>query len=77
MIGSDNGMLPVQCRVIHYQNEYWLTDNWALRDKLIWNLNENTIIFIQQNKFQNDICKMLKFQYVIQIGYISTKIDTT
>ena len=32
--------------------------NWALRNKLQWNINQNSYIFIQENEFKNGICKL-------------------
>ena len=32
--------------------------NWSLRNKLQWNFNRNSYIFIQQNAFENVISKM-------------------
>ena len=32
--------------------------NWSLRNKLQWNLNRNTKLFIQENAFENVVCKM-------------------
>ena len=31
--------------------------NWAPGNKLQWNLNWNSIIFIQENEFQNVVCQ--------------------
>ena len=42
----------------HYLNQYWLILNWALRKKLHWNSNRNSNISIQENVFENDVCKM-------------------
>ena len=33
----------------HYLNQWWDIINWALRNKLQWNFNQNTKLFIQQN----------------------------
>ena len=32
--------------------------NWATRNKLLWNFNQNTKIFIQENSFENVVCEM-------------------
>ena len=39
----------------HYLNIWWQLDP---RDKIQWNLNQSTIIFIHQNAFENMVCKM-------------------
>ena len=31
--------------------------NWTVRNKLQWNLNRNSIIFIQENAFENGVCQ--------------------
>ena len=33
--------------------------NCTLKDSLQWNSNQNTIIFIQENEFENVVCKMV------------------
>ena len=33
----------------HYLNQYWNIVNWTLENKLQWNLNKNSYIFIQEN----------------------------
>ena len=35
----------------------WHIINWVLRDKFQWNLNRNSYIFIQENAFENVVCK--------------------
>ena len=42
----------------HYLNQCWNIVNWTLRNKLQWNLNRNSIIFIQENAFENVVWKM-------------------
>ena len=48
------------CRFIgsYYLNQWWNIVNWALREKLQWNLNRNLYIFIQANAFENVVWKM-------------------
>ena len=36
----------------------WIIINWTLRNKLQWNFNRNSYIFIQENVFENVVCKM-------------------
>ena len=42
----------------HYLNQCWNIVNWTPRNKLQWNINENSNIFIQNNAFENAVCKM-------------------
>ena len=41
----------------HYLNQCSLIVNWTPRNKLQWNLNQNPIIFIQENAFENVVCQ--------------------
>ena len=52
-IDSDVGLSPH-----HYLNICWLFVNWTLRNKLQWNLNQNTKLFIQENAFVNVVCEL-------------------
>ena len=36
----------------HYLNQYWNIVNWNLGDNLQWNINRNSLIFIQERSFQ-------------------------
>ena len=42
----------------HYLNQCWNINNWTLRNKLQWNLNQNLWIFIQENPFETVVQKM-------------------
>ena len=42
----------------HYLDQCWDIVNWTLRNKLQWNLNRNSHIFIQENAFENVVCEM-------------------
>ena len=42
----------------HYLNQCWVIVNWTLRNKLQWNFNQNTKLFIHKNAFQNIVCQM-------------------
>ena len=53
IIGSDNGLAPN-----HYLNQWWNIVNWTLRNKLQWNFNRNSNIFIEENTFENVVCEM-------------------
>ena len=54
IIGSDNGLSPGQRQAI-----FWNIVNWTLRNKLQWDLNQNSYILIQENAFENVFQKML------------------
>ena len=43
----------------HYLNQCWNIINWALGNKLQWNFNRNSNIFIEENTFENVVCEML------------------
>ena len=40
-------------------NQCWNIVNWILKNKLQWNFNRNSCIFIQENAFENAISKMM------------------
>ena len=42
----------------HYLNQCWNIVHWTLRNKLQWNLNRNSYIFIHENAFENVVWKM-------------------
>ena len=42
----------------HYLNQCWDIVNWILGNKLQWNFNHNSNIFIQENAFENVVCEM-------------------
>ena len=42
----------------HYLNQCWNIVNWTLRNKLQWDLNRNSYIFINENAFQNVVWKL-------------------
>ena len=42
----------------HYLNPCWNIVIWTLRNKLQWNLNRNSNIFMQENIFENVVWKM-------------------
>ena len=43
----------------HYLNQCWNIVYWTLRNKLQWNFNRNSNIFIVENTFENVVCEML------------------
>ena len=42
----------------HYLNQRWNIVNWTLGNKLQWNFNRNSNIFIEENTFENVVCEM-------------------
>ena len=42
----------------HYLNQCWNAVNWTLKNKLKWNFNPNSNIFIQENAFESAVCEM-------------------
>ena len=42
----------------HYLNQCWNIVNWALRNKLQWNSNLNSNIFIHKNAIESVVCEM-------------------
>ena len=41
----------------HYLNQCWVIVNWTLTNKVRWNFNQNTRLFIHENALENFICK--------------------
>ena len=58
IIDSDNGLSPERRRVIIWTNAAILLI-WTLGNKLQWNFNQNSNIFIEENAFENVVCEML------------------
>ena len=57
IIVSDDG-LSLGRHQAHYRKQCWNIVNWTLRNKLQWNLNRNSYIFIHENAFENVVWKM-------------------
>ena len=53
-------------------NQWWLFVNWTLVNKIQWNLNQNTTIFIQENNFENAIYKMVAISLDLSVLVLST-----
>ena len=53
IISSYNGLAPSR-----NLNQCWNTVNSNLRNKLQWNLERNSYIFIHENVFENVVCEM-------------------
>ena len=52
-----------------YLNQYWLMVNPTLWNKLPWNFNGNSDIFIEENAFENVICHMSAILYGPQLSW--------
>ena len=65
----------------HYLNQCWNIVNWSLRNKLQWNFNWNSNIFIQENALENIVCEMASIlsrpQCVKRIPQNSTHDEST
>ena len=55
-IGSDKGLVAWSAPS-HYLNQCWNIVNWTLKNKLQWNFNRNSCLFIQENAFENVVCQ--------------------
>ena len=42
----------------HYLNQCWVIVNWTLRNKLQWNFNKNSKLFIHEKASENIVCEM-------------------
>ena len=56
-IGPDNGLPPSRRQAIIW-TKCWDIVNWTLTNKLQWNFNPYSNIFIQENAFENVVCEM-------------------
>ena len=62
--------VPFEVAPSHYLNQHWNIVNWNLRNKLQWNLKQNSFkIFIQENALENVVCE--DFHDLMRIYYIS------
>ena len=50
---KDRGPVDFLMSASHYLNQCWVIVNWTLRNKLQWNLNRNSNIFIQENALES------------------------
>ena len=42
----------------HYLYQYWVIVNGILKNKLHWNLNQNTSLSIHENAYENIVCEI-------------------
>ena len=40
-------------------NQCWVTINWILRNRLQWNFNQNTKLFVHENASEKIVCEMV------------------
>ena len=62
-IGSGNGLSPFRRQAITW-TKVRLIVNWTFRNKLQWNSNQNTKLFIHENVFENVVCEMASISSV-------------
>ena len=43
----------------HYLNQCRVIINWTFRNKVQWNFNQNTKLFIHKNAFENTVCETM------------------
>ena len=55
IIGSDNGLSPVRRQAINWTNAGLLS---IPENKFQWNSNQNYIISIQENAYENVVCQI-------------------
>ena len=73
IIGSDNGLSPGWRKDI-YLNKSWNIINWNLRNKVKWNLKQNSYIFIQEDAHDNIVCELVSILFwpqCVKISYTS------
>ena len=59
-IGSENGVSPGRRLVGAWSalNQCWNIVNWTPTNKLQWNIDRNSWIYIQENPFENVVCEI-------------------
>ena len=58
----------------HYVNVCWNIVNWTLGNKLQWNFNRSSNIFIQENAFENVVCEkasILFWPQCVKVGLMN------
>ena len=63
-VGLDKNLISILSRItilniLYNLNQSLHIGNWSLGNKFQGNLNQNTTIFIQENQYENVICKMM------------------
>ena len=57
----------------HYLNQRWNIFNWTLGNKLQWNRNQNSYIFIQENAVKNFVWKWQRFCLSLNVLMVDVK----
>ena len=57
IIGSGNGLSPDRRQAITWTNADLFIVSWTPGNIFQWNLNRNSIIFIQENAVENIVCQ--------------------
>ena len=57
--GSENSLHVAWTAPSHFLNQSWNIVNWTLMNKLQWNFNRDSYIFIQENALENVVCEMV------------------
>ena len=42
----------------HYLDQSWIIVNWTLKNKHLWNYDQNYTFFIQEDAFENAVCEI-------------------
>ena len=59
----------------HYLNQCWLIVNWTARNKFQWNFNQNTTVFIWENRFENSVYNMVAILSRTQCDSVILMVD--
>ena len=70
IIGSGNALSPEQCQSISWTNAI----RWMHRKKFHWNLNQNEMIFIQENSNRNVVWKIASISFRHNVLNTKTKL---
>ena len=73
---TGNGLSRIQYHPEYHLKHCWLIVHWTLGNKFQWNLNKNTPIFIQENGFEQVICKMTAICFLPQNDKVQGKVNT-
>ena len=57
----------IRIEIGHYLNQCWFDVYCTIRYKFQWNFNQNTAIFIQENVFENIICKRVAIYHSLNV----------
>ena len=63
---NDGRFIYNQSAPSHYLNQCWVIVNWTLWNKVQWNFNQNTKLFIHENAFENIVRKLAAIVFWLQ-----------